>query len=140
MMKNPKPNIPDYRKRFSDKPKEDSPLVKKTKGVMAAASRMPGNIGKYGQALSVGADLGTGIAKSFRGDKQGSRKDFAQAAAGAAAMFKPLGATKFVKSGNIAIDVSDISEVMPTGDTRQKKKSRGVTVSYSKGGKISKKK
>jgi len=123
-----------------NKPKEDSPLVKKTKAVLAAVSRIPGNIGIQGQALSVGADLGTGIAKSFRGDKQGARKDFAQAAAGAAALFKPLGATKFAKSGNIIIDVSDISEVLPTGDTRQKKKSSGVTVSYSKGGKISKKK
>lgn len=138
-MKKPKPNIPDYRKRFADKSKEDSPLIKKTKGVLAAASRMPGMIGKYGQALSIGADLGTGIAKALRGDKRGSNKDFAQAVIGGA-MLTPLKSTNFFKSGNIAIDASDISEVLPTGDTRQKKKSSGVTVSYSKGGKISKKK
>lgn len=138
-MKKPKPNIPDYRKRFADKSKEDSPLVKKTKGVLAAASRMPGMIGKYGQALSIGADLGTGIAKALRGDKRGSNKDFAQAAIGGA-MLTSLKGTKFFKSGNMSIDASDISEVLPTGDARKKKKSSGVTVSYSKGGKISKKK
>lgn len=131
------PNIPDYRKRFDKKPKEDSLLVKKTKGVLAAASRMPGAYGKYAQAASIGADLGTGIAKSFRGDKRGADKDYAQAAIGAAA-FTVLKGTKFVRSGNIAIDVQDGPEVLPTGDTRKMKKSRGVTVSYKKGGKISK--
>jgi len=132
------PNIPDYRKtRFPEKPKEESPLIKKTKGALAVVSRMPGAYGKYAQALSVGADLGTGLSKSFRGDKRGADKDFAQAAFGAAAL-TGLKGTKFVRSGNIAIDAQDGSEVLPTGDTRKKKKSRGVTVSYKKGGKISK--
>lgn len=117
---------------------EDSPLIKTTKGVLAAASRVP-YIGKYAQALSIGADLGTGISKSLRGDKLRSSKDFAQAAIGAT-MLTPLKATKFFKSGNAAVDVTDISEITPSGDAREKKKSRGVTVSYSKGGKISKKK
>jgi hypothetical protein len=137
-MKKPKPNIPDYRKRLGDKPKEDSPLVKKTKGVIASASRMPGALGKYAQALSVGADLGTGLGKAIRGDKKGAHKDFGQAAIGFGA-FTPLKGTKFFKASNIGIDALEISEVLPTGDARGKKKSRGVTVSYSKGGKMPKK-
>lgn len=104
--------------------------VTRAKAIISTASNIP-VYGKFAQALSVGADVGTGIAKKIRGEK-GASKDFAQSGVGTAALLNPakgLGfsfkgvkrGVAFLKAAELSNDVSDITEGAKT---------------YKKGGKM----
>ena len=100
---------------------------KRIKAGISAASNIP-VVGKFAQAIGIGADLATGLAKTIRGES-GVKKDFLQAAVGSAALanpFKGAGAgfkkaKAFLKSTELSSDVSEISEGAST---------------YKKGGKM----
>lgn len=100
---------------------------KRIKAGISAASNIP-VVGKFAQAIGVGADLGTGLAKTIRGES-GAKKDFSQAAVGSVALanpFKGVGpgfkkAKAFLKSAELSNDISDIAEGAST---------------YKKGGKM----
>ena len=100
---------------------------KKIKAGISAASNIP-VVGKFAQAIGIGADLGTGLAKTIRGESS-VKKDFLQAAVGSAALanpFKGAGAglkkaKSFLKINEVSMDALDIAEGAST---------------YKKGGKM----
>ncbi len=100
-------------------PKEDAMAIRKLKAALAIASNLP-YVGKMANALSVGADLGTGIGKYIRGDSAGSTKDFRQAYVNSLGFLKPgklsnLSSTQkaynaAIKTAKVEADYSDVKE------------------------------
>jgi hypothetical protein len=99
--------------------KTSKDLISNTKAALAVASNLP-YVGKMANALSVGADLGTGIGKYMRGDSAGSKKDFKQAYVNSLGFFKPGKLSNLssiqkaynaaTKTAKVEADYSDVKE------------------------------
>lgn len=110
---------PNLKAKPVPKKKTSKDLISNTKAALAVASNLP-YVGKMANALSVGADLGTGIGKYMRGDSAGSKKDFKQAYVNSLGFFKPGKLSNLssiqkaynaaTKTAKVEADYSDVKE------------------------------